>query len=117
MQNESGMLVLGRSGTLCLTIAEETYRITRDDIHALLFYGQSVPLTRTEETVHPGGVVVTTSVIDGSLTVHTSGRAVLVAAKAGSFVIPFVSFQRIARGEAVSLPLFPLVPGITGDVV
>jgi hypothetical protein len=36
----------------------------------------------------------------------------MVHTRAGSYVIPLASFQRVARGEAVSAPLFPLVPGV-----
>jgi len=117
MQTEPGTLALGRRGILSLSIAEETYYLTRDDIHTLLFYGQSVPLIRTEETAHPDGAILVTSVIDGHIAVNVSGRAVLVATRAGHFSIPFVSFQQVARGEAVSAPLFPTMPGIMGGFV
>ena len=110
MQNETGTLALGRGGTLFLSIAEESYRLTRDNIHTLLFYGQSVPLSRTEETACSGGAVMVTSVIDGHIVVHASGRAVLVVTRAGYFAVPFASFQQVARGEAISCPLFPVMP-------
>ena len=29
-------------------------------------------------------------------------------------IIPPISLQRVARGEAISAALFPLVPGVTG---
>ena len=110
MHNDPGTLSLARCGGISLTIAEETYQLTRNDIHTLLFYGQSVPLSRTEETVCPGGAVMITSVIDGHIAVHASGRAVLVVTRAGYFAVPFTSFQQVARGEAVSCPIFPVVP-------
>ena len=154
MQTEPGTLALGTGGTLFLTIAEESYRLTRDDIHTLLFYGQSVPLSRTEEracstprstasstprstasstarsppfttasspasspTNRPdSAAVMLTSVIDGHITVHLSGRAVLLVTRAGYFAIPLVSFQQVARGEAVSAPLFPVMPDTTGGL-
>lgn len=116
MQTEPGTLALGRGGILSLTLAEETYRLTRDDVHTLLFYGQSVPLTRTEETAHSDGAVIVTTVIDGHITVHASGRAVIVVTRAGHFTIPFASFQQVARGEAVSAPLFPAMPDCTGGL-
>lgn len=116
MQTEPGTLALGRGGTLSLTLAEETYLLTRDDIHTLLFYGQSVPLTRTEETAHPDGAVIVTTVIDGHIAVHASGRAVLITTRAGYFSVPFVCFQQVARGEAVSAPLFPAMPDGTGGL-
>jgi hypothetical protein len=45
---------------------------------------------------------------------NASGKAVLLHTRAGSYIIPLVSFQRVARGEAISAPLFPLVPGNDG---
>ena len=117
MQTEPGTLSLCGNGGLSLTIAEETYQLTRDDIHTLLFYGQSVPLSRTEETATPDGAVIVTSVIDGHITVHASGRAVIVATRAGLYSIPFACFQQVARGEAVSAPLFPAVPAMAGGIL
>ncbi|WAI01799.1 hypothetical protein [Methanogenium organophilum] len=116
MQPEPGTLALAGGGTLSLSLAEETYSLTRDDIHTLLFYGQSVPLTRTNETDTGTscGAVVPETVIDGHITVHASGRAVLATTRAGHFAIPFASFQQVARGEAVSAPLFPAVPNTAG---
>jgi hypothetical protein len=138
MQTEPGTLALGTGGTLSLTIAEESYRLTRDDIHTLLFYGQSVPLSRTEERACStprsppfttasspassptnrldSAAVMITTVIDGHITVHPSGRAVLLVTRAGYFAIPLVSFQQVARGEAVSAPLFPVMPDTTGGL-
>ncbi|WFN33441.1 hypothetical protein L1S32_06155 [Methanogenium sp. S4BF] len=114
MQTEPGTLSPGNGGGLCLALAEETYRLARDDIHTLLFYGQSVPLTRTERQVHPDGTIVAAAVIDGHIAVHVSGRAVLITTRAGLYSIPFVSFQRVARGEAASAPLFPAMPAYAG---
>jgi hypothetical protein len=111
---ESGVCSLGRGGGLSLTIAEESYRITRNDIHTLLFYGQSVPLTRTEEIVHPDGVIVAETFIDGYIAVHASGRAVIAETSAGFYGIPFACFQQVARGEVVSAPLFPVIPNPAG---
>ena len=115
MQPEPGTLAQARGEGLSVTVAEETYHLGRDDIHALLFYGQSVPLLRFEEDgVCSNGAVFINTVIDGHITVHTSGRAVLVVTRAGHFTIPFASFQQVARGEAVSAPLFPTMPDIAG---
>ena len=117
MQTETGTLTMGTLGGLILAIAEEPYRLTRDDIHTLLFYGQSVPLTRTEETVHPGGTIVVTTIIEGHITVHASGRAVIIATRKGHFSIPFACFQQVARGEAASAPLIPAIPSIAGGIL
>lgn len=116
MQTKPGTLALHRGGILSISIAEETYRLTRDDVHTLLFYGQSITLTRTEEITHSDGAVFVTTVIDGHITVHPSGRSVIVATWEGHFSIPFSGFQQVARGEAVSAPLFPVIPDIMGGL-
>ncbi len=114
MQTEPGTLSLGRGGTLSLHLAEETYRLTRDDIHTLLFYGQSVPLIRTEETNKSDGAVIVSPLIDGHITLHASGRAVIAVTRGGLYSIPFACFQQVARGEASSAPLFPAHPALAG---
>ena len=43
---------------------------------------------------------------------NASGKAVMLHTRAGSYIIPLVSFQRVARGEAISAPLFPLIPEV-----
>lgn len=116
MQTEAATLSVARCGGVTLAITEETYRLTRDALHTLLFYGQSVPLVRRRESVHPGGVIVAESVIDGSLSVHLSGRVVIVETRAGQFAVPFGCFREVARGEVISAPLV-LVAGDRGGVL
>ncbi|WAI00397.1 hypothetical protein [Methanogenium organophilum] len=118
MQTEPGTIARGRGGTLSITIAEETYPLTRDDTHTLLTYGQSVPLARIgDRDVRPDKAIFGTTVIDGHITVHTSGRAVLVVTRTGLFSVPLASFRQVVRGEAVSAPLFPVMPDIMGCFV
>jgi len=64
-----------------------------------------------QELEKPGGFRV---VIEGHAAMNASGKAVMLHTRVGSYIIPLVSFQRVARGEAISAPLFPLVPGVTG---
>lgn len=116
MQPEPGTLALLRGGKLALTIAEETYTLSRDDVHSLLFYCRSVPLARADEHLQPDGALFITTVIDGHIAVHPSGRSVYIVTRAGTFAVPFASFQAVARGEAVSAPLFPVLPDIAGGV-
>ena len=40
---------------------------------------------------------------------NASGKAMMLHTRAGSYIIPLVSLQRVARGEAASAPLFPLI--------
>jgi len=117
MQSEPGLVAFAPQGALVIAIAEETWQLTRDDIHTLLFYGQSVPLTRTEEDVTADGEMIPDTYIDGHITVHPSGRAVIVATWAGYLTIPFASFRKVACGEASSAPLFPVLPDIAGSIV
>jgi hypothetical protein len=117
MQTEPGTIALLKGGMLSVTIGDETYTLSRDDVHTLLFYCRSVPLVRSDEDVQPDGALFITTVIDGHITVHPSGRSVYVVTRAGSFALPFASFQAVARGEAISAPLFPVLPDIAGGVV
>ncbi|GAB7015451.1 hypothetical protein [Methanogenium cariaci] len=111
MQTEPGTLARGRGRTLSVTIAEESYHLGRNDINTLLNYGQSVPLSRIENgTIRPDKAIFVTTVIDGHITVHTSGRVVLVVTRTNLFSVPLASFRKVARGEAVSAPLFPVMP-------
>lgn len=45
---------------------------------------------------------------------NASGKAVMLHTRVGSYIVPLISFQRVARGEAISALLFPLIPGVTG---
>lgn len=122
MQSESvfepGLVAFAPRGALVIAIAEETWQLPRDDVHTLLFYGQSVPLTRTEEMdVTADGEMITDTYIDGHITIHPSGRSVIVATWNGYFTIPFTSFRKVARGEASSAPLFPVMPDVAGGYV
>jgi hypothetical protein len=51
-------------------------------------------------------------VIEGHAAMNASGRAVMLHTRVGSYIIPLVSFQRVTRGEAISAPLFPLLPEV-----
>jgi len=104
MTPEPGTLSYG-TGALLVSIEAEQYRIEGGDARTLLFSGQAVPIVRAT----PDGIV-----IEGHAAMNASGRAVMLHTRVGSYIIPLVGFQRVARGEAVSAPLFPLVPGVTG---
>ena len=114
MQTETGTLSLARYGGISLSLAGETYWLSREALHTLLFYGRSVPLVRRRESVHPGGVIVAETVIDGYVSVHPSGRVVVVATRAGEFAVPFGRFQQVARGEVLAAPLVLVAPGVCG---
>ena len=104
MTPEPGTLSYG-AGALRVSVESEHYWIESGDIRNLLFYGRVVPITQAS----PDGVV-----IEGHAAMNASGKAVMLHTRVGSYIIPLISFQRVARGEAVSAPLFPLVPGVMG---
>jgi len=57
--------------------------------------------------VRRAGSTITGEVtIEGYAAVHPAGRAVVIRTREGAWIIPLVSFRRVARGEAASAPLF-----------
>jgi len=63
-----------------------------------------------QELEKPGGFQVT---IEGHAALNPAGRAVVIQTRAGSWIVPLVSFRRVASGEAASAPLFPLIPEVS----
>ena len=105
---EIGTLSYGSSGALRISIDAERYRIEATDLKNLLFYGRVVPISEDRSRTTPGEIA-----IEGYAAMNASGKTVMLHTLVGSYIIPLVSFQRVARGEAISAPLFPLVPGVT----
>ena len=112
--NEPGTLSYGSGGALHISVDAEKYRIEADDLKNLLFYGRVIPITQDRSRATPGGILVSEVAIEGHAAMNASGKAVMLHTRVGSYIIPLISFQRVARGEAISAPLFPLVPGVTG---
>jgi hypothetical protein len=104
-----GTLSHGMNGALLISAEAKHYRIEADDLKSLLFYGRVSPIVEDRSQAASGELT-----IEGHAAMNASGKAVMLHTRVGSYIIPLVSFQRIARGEAVSAPLFPLVPGVTG---
>jgi len=111
---EVGTLSHGAGGTLLIQVDAERYRIEADDVKTLLFYGRVVPILQERTAKRANNLLVSEITIEGHAAINHSGKAVVCHTRAGSFIVPLVSFQRVARGEAVSAPLFPLLPGVTG---
>ena len=105
---EPGTLSPGPDGALRIAVETERYRIDAGDIRNLLFYGRVIPIIADRPQGARGELT-----IEGHAAMNASGKAVMLHTRAGSYIIPLVSLQRVARGEAVSAPLFPLVPGVT----
>jgi hypothetical protein len=104
--NEPGTLSLGEKDTLHLTVEGEHYLIDGKDVRNLLFYGRVVPIIQINNKEDDQNVT-----IEGHASVNRPGKAITFFTRSGHFIIPMVSVQRVARGEAVSAPIFPLLPG------
>ncbi len=105
---ESGTLACTPAGGLLIHIEAERCRIAPEDVRSLIFSGRPAPVTR-ERVRRTGGVVTSSVTIEAHAAVNPAGRAVVDRLRAGSWIIPLVSLQRVARGEAASAPLFPLI--------
>jgi len=110
---EPGTLSHGTGGALHISVDAEKYRIEAEDLKNLLFYGRVIPICEDRSRTTPGGILVSEVAIEGHAAMNASGKAVMLHTRVGSYIIPLISFQRVARGEAISAPLFPLVPGVT----
>ena len=108
MTQEAGMISCTATGGLIVHVEAERYRIAPDDVRSLIFSGCPAPVVR-ERVRRTGGIVTSSVTIEGHAAVNLSGRAVVFRHRAGSWIIPLVSFRRVARGEAASAPLFPLI--------
>lgn len=108
---EPGTLAVGENEILRVEIDGESYRIEPREVRALLFHGRVVPIIQNLRKSSGDGKDEPEQVsIEGHAAINRSGKAVILYTRAGHFIIPLVSFQRVARGEAVSAPLFPLIP-------
>jgi hypothetical protein len=113
MTPEPGTLACTAAGGLIVHIEAERYRIAPEDVKSLVFSGRPAPVAR-ERVRRANGTVTGEVAIEGHAALNPAGRAVVIRTREGVWIVPFASFQRVARGEAASAPLFPLVPGVTG---
>lgn len=113
MTPEPGTLACTAAGGLLVNVEAERYRIAPEDAKSLIFSGRPAPVTR-ERMFRKSGDIRAEVTIEGHAAVNSAGRAVVIHTRAGSFIIPLVSFRRVARGEAASAPLFPLAHEVTG---
>ena len=103
----AGTLACTPAGGLIVHVEAERCRIAPEDVRSLIFAGRPVPVVR-ERVRHERGVPIGAITIEGHAAVNPAGRAVVIHLRAGSWIVPLVSFRRVARGEAASAPLFPL---------
>ncbi|WOX56635.1 hypothetical protein [uncultured Methanoculleus sp.] len=108
MTPESGTLACTATGELIVDVEAERYRIAPEDVKSLIFAGWPAPVT-CERVWRRDGVITGQTTIEGHAALNPAGRAVVIQTRAGCWIVPLVSFQRVACGEAASAPLFPLV--------
>lgn len=109
MPSEPGTISLGVDNSLHITVDGEHYLLEANDVRTLLFHGRVVPITQILPRKPDGNPDAPTVAIEGHAAINRAGKAVVFYTRAGHFIIPLVSIQRVARGEAVSAPLFPLI--------
>lgn len=114
MNTEPGTISYGLGGVLHIYVDAERYRIEPEDVKALLFSGRLVPITQDCSKAKREDYLICDVAIEGHAAINRSGKAVAVHTRVGSYIVPVVSLQRVARGEAASAPLFPIIPGETG---
>lgn len=112
--NEPGTIALGENDTLFIEVEGESYRIDSEDVRTLLFHCRVVPVIQIRRKTNPEGEPTQTLSIEGHAAMNRAGKAVLIFTRAGYYIIPLVSFRKVAKGEAVSAPLFPLRPDSEG---
>lgn len=116
MSNEPGSITLGAEGVLCITIDGEIYYLTGKDVRSLLFNSRVVPIIQTLRRKQGDEQQQNTNItIEGHAAINRAGKAVIFYTRLGHFIIPLISIQRVASGEAISAPLFPLIPYEQGD--
>lgn len=108
--HEPGTLSRGEDGNICIKAEDEHYFIPAGDVRPLLLAGKATPVLATRRVPRGGGL----EIIEGYAVIGSGGRSVLIYSRAGHFLTPMVNFLRVARGEAQSAPLFPLIPGDAG---
>ena len=112
MTAEPGTLACTATGELIVDVEAERYRIAPEDVKSLIFAGRLAPVT-CERVRRRDGVITGQTTIEGHAALNPAGRAVVIQTRAGSWIVPFVSFRRVAGGEAASAPLFPLIPEVS----
>ena len=105
MMPEDGVISCTAAGGLAITIRAETCQIASGDVVSLIFSGRPAPVVRSRVR-HERDVVTGEVTIIGYAMLHPAGRAVVIRTGEGTWVMPFIAFCRVARGEAASAPLF-----------
>jgi hypothetical protein len=112
--NEPGTVSIGQNETLLIEVEGESYWIGPEEVRSLLFYSKAVPVYQAKRRTGSDGEVKRIISIEGHAAINRAGKAVLIFTRAGYYIIPIVSFRKVAKGEVVSAPLFPLRSEIDG---
>ena len=81
------------AGGLVIDAEGERYRIETGDVKSLIFSGRPAVVWRERRD---GATRLT---IEGYAAVNPSGRAVVIRTRVGAWIVPRVSFRRVACGE------------------
>jgi hypothetical protein len=109
---EPGTISVFGDDSLRIEAGELRLFIAKDDVKNLVSFGRVVPVARSVCRTGPGGITESCISIEGHAAISPGGKAVNFFTTAGHFIIPFVSLQRVAKGEVISAPLFLLEPDL-----
>ena len=112
----SGTISPGAHGRLDIIIEDENFYISSDDLKNLIFLGRCAPVMRTLSKKPDEWTEIFSTEISGHVSLNAAGRAVYFVTTKGTFIIPLFSLQSVARGEAVSAPVFQIIPDIRGGI-
>lgn len=112
MNPKPGTITICGDDSLRIEAGGIRFFITKEDVKSLIFYGRVVPISKSVCRVGPEGITESLLSIEGHAAMNPGGKAVKFFTTKGHYILPFVSLQRVARGEAISAPLFPLEPEI-----
>ncbi|MBN1431137.1 MAG: hypothetical protein JW931_00010 [Methanomicrobiaceae archaeon] len=107
---EPGTITICGDDSLRIEAGGTRFFITKEDVKSLIFNGRVVPISKSVCRTGTGGISESCVSIEGHSAIGPGGKAVKFFTTKGHFILPFISLQRVARGEAVSAPLFPLEP-------
>jgi hypothetical protein len=108
MNPEPGKISICGDDSLRIEAGGMRLFITTEDVKSLIFYGRVVPISKSVCRTGEGGITESLLSIEGHAAMNAGGKAVTFFTTNGHFILPLISLQRVARGEAVSAPLFSL---------
>ncbi|HZD43370.1 MAG TPA: hypothetical protein VE134_04860 [Methanomicrobiales archaeon] len=110
MPQQPGTLVLHNGTELFLEIGHEQYRILLEEAERLLLQRRAIPILKVHTI--PGSQEPPALSIEGHAVLNGAGKAVLLFTRAGHYVLPLFSFQKVVNKEVVSAVLLPFIPEV-----